>query len=121
MNFLMVFLGGGLGSCLRYAARLLIDSSKFPYATLAVNIVGSFAAGWIVHLALKQQITPGWKLFIMTGVMGGFTTFSAFSGETVELFLAGRARAAAVNIAVSLVACLGAAALGFRIAQAAGG
>lgn len=116
MNFLLVFLGGGLGSCLRYTARLTIESSRFPYATLAVNILGSLAAGWIVHLALKQQIAPGWKLFLMTGVLGGFTTFSAFSGETIELLVAGRSKAAVINVLVSLLACLLAAALGFRLA-----
>jgi CrcB protein len=120
MQFLLVFLGGGLGSCLRYAARLVVESSRFPYATLAVNVIGSFAAGWIVHLALRQQIAPGWKLFLMTGVLGGFTTFSAFSGETIELLVAGRSRAAAINVLVSVVVCLLAAGAGFRIAASSG-
>lgn len=115
MNFLLVFLGGGLGSCLRYAARLGIESSRFPYSTLAVNIVGSCAAGWILHLAFKEQIAPGTRLFLMTGILGGFTTFSAFSAETIELVIAGRAGPALVNVLVSLASCLGAAWLGFRI------
>ena len=106
---LLVFLGAGLGGILRHgvnlgAVRLL--GAGFPWATLTVNVVGGFAmgvlAGW---LALKAG--EGWthsaRLFAATGVLGGFTTFSAFSLDAVLLWERGEAMAAAVYVIASVV------------------
>jgi CrcB protein len=85
-NLLLVGLGGATGSMLRYAVTLLIGSSIFPYATLFVNIIGSFLIGLVIAFCIKDEsIVNNWKLFLATGICGGFTTFSAFSMENMQL------------------------------------
>ena len=89
-NFLLVGLGGGIGSMLRYASGLLINSKYFPYATLAVNIIGSFIIGIVLAMSIKDEgITDQWKLFLATGICGGFTTFSTFAYENMNLLRTG--------------------------------
>ena len=85
-NFLLVGLGGGIGSMLRYASSLLIPSRFFPWSTFAVNITGSFIIGIILALSMRDEVfMNNWKLFLATGICGGFTTFSSFSAEVVAL------------------------------------
>lgn len=90
MNALAVALGGALGALARYgvnigSARLL--GLNFPYGTLTVNIIGCFAMGLLTaSFAMKEPLDPSFKLFLTTGILGGFTTFSAFSFETVMLY-----------------------------------
>ena len=85
-NLLLVGLGGGLGSILRYGSSLIINSKLFPYATLAVNIIGSFIIGIVFAMSIKEEaLSNNWKLFLATGICGGFTTFSAFSLENMGL------------------------------------
>ena len=90
MNFLLVFFGGGLGAALRHAANqaaVALFGASFPIGTLLVNVTGSAAmglfAGW---LALRSALPPQLSLFLTTGFLGGFTTFSAFSLDTVALW-----------------------------------
>ncbi len=93
-GYLYVFLGGGLGAMLRHGInRLCIPfASGFPYGTLLINVTGSFLMGAIAGwLATRGQTSPTVKLFLLTGVLGGFTTFSAFSLEAVLLWERGRA------------------------------
>ena len=117
-NFLLVGLGGGIGSMLRYAAGLLINSKYFPYATLAVNIIGSFIIGIVLAMSIKDEvITDQWKLFLATGICGGFTTFSAFSMENMELFQNGKPGMAVMYIMLSIVLGIGAAFLGFYLSR----
>jgi CrcB protein len=108
-SYLLVFLGAGIGGALRHgvdvtAGRLL--GSGFPWGTLTVNVSGSFAmgvlAGW---LALKAGAawTPSMRLFLATGVLGGFTTFSAFSLDAVLLWQRGQGAAAAAYVLGSVV------------------
>ncbi|MFC7049948.1 fluoride efflux transporter CrcB [Emcibacter nanhaiensis] len=82
---LAVAAGGALGATCRFlVGRLMMNlmGPGFPWATLTVNIVGSFAIGLIVHLlAVRFQLSHIWQIFLVTGVLGGFTTFSAFSLE----------------------------------------
>ncbi len=114
-NFLLVGLGGMLGSMLRYAAALLVKNSApgFPYATFAVNITGSFVIGLIAGLALKEnQISWDWKLFLSTGICGGFTTFSALSLEGVALLQQQRYGVFAVYFTASILLGLAAAWVG---------
>lgn len=90
MNFLIVFLGAGIGGAARYASGLLLmriaTLTMFPVATFTVNIIGSLLMGlFIGFFAMRNGVPDGWKLFLTTGIMGGFTTFSAFSLETVLL------------------------------------
>lgn len=113
-NLLLVGLGGGIGSMLRYATGLLINSKHFPYATLTVNIIGSFIIGIIVAMSIKEAGLPGqWKLFLATGICGGFTTFSAFSLENMELLQSGKPGMAIMYIMLSVVLGIGAAFLGY--------
>jgi len=102
----LVFLGGGLGSAARYllsVGMLRLGWTGFPVATLSVNILGGFimglAAGWF---ALKGGGPQTWRLFLTTGLLGGFTTFSAFSLETVLLYEEGRFGATLAYIGLSI-------------------
>lgn len=90
MNYLLVFLGGGLGASLRHAVNVGCARAcglDFPYGTFVINITGSLVMGLIAgYLAFKGEASQPWRLFIMTGVLGGYTTFSAFSLDTVLLY-----------------------------------
>ena len=84
-NFLLVGAGGAIGSMLRYATSLAAGSRYFPLATFTVNVAGSFFIGVLLALSLRDNISdPGWK-FLATGICGGFTTFSAFSLEGLQM------------------------------------
>jgi len=90
MNYLLVFLGGGLGASLRHTVNVGCARAcgvNFPYGTFVVNITGSLIMGIIAgYLAFKGEASQPWRLFIMTGVLGGYTTFSAFSLDAVTLY-----------------------------------
>ena len=82
MQFLLVFLGGGLGSCCRYLISKIINEqieTIFPWGTLMVNLIGCLIIGMIIGLIEKSPIHPYWGLFLVTGFCGGFTTFSSLS------------------------------------------
>jgi len=85
---LLIGTGGFIGSVLRYLASQYIQVrhlTSFPYGTLTVNVVGCFLIGLLFGLTLKGNLSSEWRMFLATGVCGGFTTFSAFSNETIEL------------------------------------
>lgn len=86
---LLIFLGGGLGSVLRYWISFFIKSncttSSFPWATFSVNIIGSLLIGFLTTLVLKNTLNPELRLFTIIGICGGFTTFSTFTNETILL------------------------------------
>src|SRR5882762_8967835 len=88
-NLLLVFVGGGLGSVLRYVVYRLTDSitqSVFPYGTFLVNIIGCFFIGFFVFYTERYDAQSlQWRLFLVTGLCGGFTTFSAFTFENLTL------------------------------------
>jgi CrcB protein len=95
---------GGVGRYLIGEALPVRGAHGFPVATLTVNVVGCFAAGFIAHLALTQSdFSPTTRAFLLTGICGGFTTFSAFSLETVRMVEAGASGRAAGYVAASLV------------------
>ena len=115
-NLLLVGFGGGLGSILRYVSSLLITTKIFPYATLAVNITGSFIIGIVFALSIKDAaITNNWKLFLATGICGGFTTFSAFSLENMGLVQSGKYGMAFTYIGLSIVLGIAATFLGYLL------
>lgn len=93
MNILLVALGGAIGACLRHlintgAARL--STSAFPWWTIVINVVGCFVMGlFIGSLARRGETSDGLRLFVATGVLGGFTTFSAFSLDFASLWQRG--------------------------------
>lgn len=122
MKLLLVLAGGALGSGARYlvatglAARF---GQAFPWGTLAVNIAGSFLIGAIATLADEAgSIGPNGRVFLIVGVLGGFTTFSSFSLETLRLAEDQELGRAALNVAGSLALGFGAALLGIAVGRA---
>jgi CrcB protein len=115
-NLLLVGLGGSLGSMARFAASLLIKSKNFPYTTLAVNIIGCFILGLVFAMSIREEsLSDNWKLFLATGICGGFTTFSAFSLENMGLLQSGRIGMAISYIMLSVVLGIAAAFLGYQL------
>ena len=90
MNYLLVFIGGGLGASLRHAVNVLCArclGTAFPWGTFIINITGSTVMGLIAgYLAFRGEASQAWRLFLMTGILGGYTTFSAFSLDAVLLY-----------------------------------
>lgn len=120
-RFLLVCLGGALGSGARYLVSLGAAAAfgiAFPYGTLIVNVVGSFAVAFIMHVGLTgEALSPEWRLLLTTGVMGGFTTYSTFNYETLAYFRDGAWGIATLNVAMTLVSCLAAGLAGFALAR----
>ena len=115
--WLAIAVGGASGSVARYALGLWLRAAvpAFPLATLVVNALGGLAIGW---LFVVSEGRPDWlRLGLMTGVLGGFTTFSAFSLETLLLWQEGRAMAALANIALNVGVSLAACALGLWLGR----
>ena len=114
---LLLALGGALGTLARFALSLLAApiSQSLPWGTIAINVIGSFVIGAFGTLTLAQGRFPvpeEARLFVMVGVCGGFTTFSSFSLQTLDLLRSGAAGRALANVIVSVVACIAAVALG---------
>jgi fluoride exporter len=115
-NLLLVGLGGSIGSMARYAVSLLIKSITFPFATLSVNIIGSFIIGLVLAMSIKEAgISDNWKIFVATGICGGFTTFSAFSLENMGLLQSGKITMAVIYIIFSIVLGIVATFLGYGL------
>ena len=104
MNYVLIFIGGGLGSSLRHTinvASARVFGTAFPYHTFIINITGSIIMGLVAgYLAFKGGPSQHWRLFLMTGVLGGYTTFSAFSLDAALLYERGQ-------IALTLLYVLG--------------
>jgi len=122
-RFFWICLGGAAGTGARYLLSgwaLQILGTGFPWGTLAVNLLGSFFIGAIMHAGLTTQlIPPTLRLALTTGVLGGFTTYSSFNYETLKLFQEGAWRMGFVNVAVMLLGCLAAGAAGLGAARLA--
>ncbi len=123
MRIVLVGLGGCVGSVLRFWLSGYVQTlgaGAFPYGTLAVNVLGSFAIGVLSELAESHRLlTPETHGLLVVGLLGGFTTFSAFANDTVNGVRAGLPVLAAVNVAVSVVSCLAAVWLGRATASLA--
>ncbi len=121
LRFLLICLGGAVGTGARYAIALEMPrmlGTAFPYATLTVNVVGSFVVGALMHVGLTTDVmSPDVRLMLTTGLMGGFTTYSTFNYETVECLRAGAFWLAGANVAATLLLCLLAGALGLSLAR----
>ena len=121
MNAVLVFLGGGIGSLLRYGvsrATLAAWGAGFPAGTMIVNVVGSLIIGLLAGLfAAHPGISQPTRLFLTIGLLGGFTTFSAFSMDALTLYQRGQAGLALGYVVASLILSLGAIAIGYSLAR----
>ncbi|WP_448374443.1 fluoride efflux transporter CrcB [Fervidobacterium sp.] len=112
-KILAVGTGGFIGSVLRYIISLWFNekypTSYIPYGTLVVNVIGSFLLGMIMEYATYTPMNATLRLFLTTGIMGGLTTFSTMSYETLSLLYSGTYGAAIINIAINIVLGLGSA------------
>jgi CrcB protein len=122
VKWLLLLLGGGIGAVLRFALALWVDERAgvhFPWGTLAVNVVGCFGIGVVATLADEHTlVSPGLRLLLVTGLLGGFTTFSTFGIETWQLVEDGHALAAMGNALASLGAGLAAVIAGVNLTRA---
>jgi fluoride exporter len=110
-SILLVALGGAIGSVTRFKLSgwvlQLTPNWRLPLGTLAVNVIGCFVAGLLAGMAVKQQVfMPDVRVFLFTGLLGGFTTFSAFGLETLLLLKRGEANIAIAYVVISVVAGL---------------
>ncbi len=119
-----VFVGGGLGALGRYGltlwARQYAPAADMPWGTLAANLLGCALLGLLAGLFQQLDVSPAVKIGATTGILGGLTTFSTFSFETVQLAQSGRWALAGINLALNLVAGLALAALGAWIGHRLG-
>jgi CrcB protein len=111
MGFLAVFLGGGIGAALRHGvnlASLRLIGGTFPVATLFENVSGSFVMGLLAgYFAFRGGLSQNWRLFLTTGILGGYTTFSAFSLDTALLYERGEIGMAALYALGSVTLAVG--------------
>jgi fluoride exporter len=120
-RFFLICLGGAVGTGARYLFSTAMTRlfGNFPFGTLGVNVIGSFFASLVMVLALERStLSPDVRFFLVTGVLGGFTTYSSFNYETLHLAQSGAVGLAAVNVAVTLVVCLLAGIGGIALARA---
>jgi len=117
-----VAVAGGVGAATRFVVDGLVKDrlgSAYPWGTTVINVSGSFALGLLTGLALQAVVAPEWKAVLGTGLLGGYTTFSTASVETVRLLAAGRRGAAVANGLGMLVACVVVASLGLWLGSLA--
>jgi len=122
MEFIAAILGGAIGSGMRFSlasgVQAIWPKLYFPIGILVCNILGSFVIGVLAALFIHRfAISIPWRSFLIVGILGGFTTFSSFSLDTITLWQQGAHWLSLVNIVVSLLGCIFAAAMGFALAS----
>ena len=110
-GFLVVFLGGGIGAALRHGVNILVArliGTSFPWSTLIENVSGSLVMGVLAgYFAFKGGVSQPWRLFLTTGILGGYTTFSAFSLDVALLYERGETGLAALYVLASVALAIG--------------
>ena len=120
---LVVMAGGALGSVARYGLAVAVGrllGQGFPWGTVLINILGSFVIGWFGGMTGptgRHAVPEAARAFVMIGICGGFTTFSSFSLQTMELLRSGYTGRALANVVASVALCLMATTLGLRLSQ----
>jgi CrcB protein len=111
MGYLIVFIGGGLGAALRHGVNLAMArllGGAFPFATLFENVTGSIVMGLLAgYFAFYGSFPQPWRLFLTTGILGGYTTFSAFSLDAALLYERGALGLAALYVTLSVLLSIG--------------
>jgi CrcB protein len=120
-NYFLVFVGGGIGAAARYWLSGWVPAkiqSDLPVGTLTVNILGCFLIGFLMSAFEERFLAqPSMRVFLTIGILGGFTTFSTFSFETVALMRDGEVLFATANIVVSILTCIGGTAIGMYVGR----
>jgi CrcB protein len=119
-TILAVGAGGAVGSILRYvmtAGVQRVTGTSFPTGTVVVNVLGSFAIGLLYVWLVERGANPALRALLMVGLLGGFTTFSSFSLETVNLMMQASYGRAALNVLLSVGLCIGGTMLGIALAR----
>ena len=120
-EYILIFVGGGLGASARYWLGGLVHErlgSSFAYGTLAVNVLGCVLIGLVMSTLEERFLaSPQLRLFLTIGILGGFTTFSSFSYETIAMLRSGETLYAGINVGASIVTCLVGTWLGFNIGK----
>ena len=121
MGYVIVFLGGGIGAAMRHGINLATAralGTAFPYGTLLINISGSFIMGLVAaYFAFKGDASQHWRLFLTTGILGGYTTFSAFSLDAALLYERGEIGMAALYVAASVALSIAGLFAGFALVR----
>ena len=121
MNYLIVFIGGGLGAALRHGVNVTLPKltgAGFPYATLFENVTGSLVMGLLTgYFAFKGDASQHWRLFLTTGILGGYTTFSAFSLDAVLLYERGAIGQAAAYVVGSVALAIAGLMVGLAVVR----
>ena len=118
--WLVVFVGGGLGSMLRHGVNLVGAriGTGFPFGTLIANVTGCFVMGLLAgYFAFRGDASQTWRLFLMTGILGGYTTFSAFSLDALLLYERGQTGLAALYVASSVALALAGVVIGMALTR----
>jgi len=109
MSGIYVVIGGGIGALSRYFTSQFVNNlynKTFSFGTVFVNCIGALLIGFLINIFDMFAINPRWKLLIITGFLGGYTTFSAYSLETVNYFLSGNIKYGILNILLNNVLCI---------------
>ena len=120
VKVLLVALAGAAGALARYGLGTLVGPRDFPWATLGINLAGSFVLGFVVRVGALRGWSDLLTIALGVGFLGAFTTFSTFSVETQSMLRDGRATAAGLYVAASLVGGVALAAVGYSLASARG-
>jgi len=109
MVYFLAILGGGIGALLRYLSTQFINSvfkMQFSFGTIFVNCIGALLIGFLINFFDLHLLNSKLKILIITGFLGGYTTFSAYSLETVQYFINGNIKYAIYNILINNVLCI---------------